>query len=118
MFYESIPKSIIVYGKSNDNIFKNYQTSFDLDDNNILLKIKGYELYHKYIADNSKFQINIPFNQKHKLDQYFEDYDIFQNVNITSKELCELFIEPINEMKSLIKNAINRYTYNINRQNL
>mmetsp|Transcript_104888 Transcript_104888/g.128074 ORF Transcript_104888/g.128074 Transcript_104888/m.128074 type:complete len:240 (+) Transcript_104888:371-1090(+) len=108
-FYSTIPLSEIVYGTETDIIFKQLNDN-NLCDEAILIKIKGYMLYCKYIQEFSTFQINIPYCQRNKFDVLMGDsiHD-WLNVNITINEIYSLFKTPLKELKKLIKFSFFRY---------
>ena len=111
-FYDDIPKSVIVYADRNSDILRKYKTynnNIDLSDDNTVLKIKAYELYSKYISNGSEYQINISYGVSNEFDTYFDDFDALLAMNITEDEICKLFIEPIIEIKKLLKQTFARY---------
>eukprot|EP01084_Bolivina_argentea_P144088 252890_1 len=73
-------------------------------------KMKAHELYNKYIAQGSKFEINISDKMRKKLINILEDKDNLMNkININLADLVKLFEEPKNEMKMLLQYSYERF---------
>ena len=66
-----------------------------------------YDLYVKYIENNSEYQINIPHETYKKLD-IVSDYDNWININITDNELYTIFDDCIKEMYKLLSFSLKR----------
>ena len=81
-----------------------------MTDPNIVLKIKAYELYSKYIRNGAYYQINTSFKVNDSFAQKnFEDFDTLLKTNITANEIRTLFIEPTKEVESLLKQTFIRF---------
>ncbi len=83
-----------------------YNSESKLDD----VKLKAHELYNKYLAIGSEFQININGVQRNELIQIF-DYkeDLMKNNDISFKDIIMLFQGPKAEMDMLLDYSFARF---------
>ena len=109
VFYNNIPKSYIVYSKKTDELFDEYKNDYDIDDESIILKIKGYKLYKKYIEMYSEFQINIPYEPSNKFNDLMITLQNWINLNINKQEIFDMFLQISLEMRKLMKHSLNRF---------
>ena len=113
-----MPKSQIVFGTKNDDIFKKYQTDnmdlIDLNNDMILLKLKCYEFYLKYIVEWSDYQINISFEIRNEFNNYFSDLFQLINSNMNPNDISNLFIKCSQEMKKLLYFSLQRHIISLN----
>ena len=88
--------------------YKAYNSNIDLSDPNILLSIKAYELYSKYIYNGANYQINISYEILNAFESYFDDFDTLFTKNIPVNEMYQLFIKPTKEIEKLLKQTYDR----------
>ena len=98
-------------------IFTNVPISYIItkyDGNNELSDITkckyiAYDLYIKYIKEGSKYQININYIARTKLNKLMKDKDKWlNNINISNDELFTLFARSIKQMQQLLRFSLNR----------
>mmetsp|Transcript_107669 Transcript_107669/g.131385 ORF Transcript_107669/g.131385 Transcript_107669/m.131385 type:complete len:461 (+) Transcript_107669:52-1434(+) len=91
IFYDGVPESNIVYNESKD------------------IKWKAYQLYMKYIASFSKYEINVSYHTRLYLTNLMDYYDVWIKTNISNDELCDLFKKSKQEVMKLMRDAFNRF---------
>ena len=95
------PKSDIVF-KHNNNRSKD------------TIKTIAYELYQKYVANESPFPINISYHTRKELD-ILNNKENWVKINITESELYRVFDGCIKEMNKLLTYSLHRA---LKRQNI
>ena len=96
--FPSVPLSGIITKYDNDKTL------------NEIEKIKHiiYDLYWKYIREQSLYQINLTYRQRSTFADLCEDKEILLQKNLTSKELHDIFNDCISEMKTLLGYSLAR----------
>ena len=79
-------------------------------DVNLSIKEKAYDLYQKYIGNESIYSINISFRVRLALNKYFENYDEWiGNDNIDDDEIMNIFDGCCSEIKRLMNDSFFRF---------
>eukprot|EP01084_Bolivina_argentea_P249986 418663_1 len=92
---DNVPQSHIVYGEHTSN------------DMLLSFKIKGLQLYNKYVKSGAEFEINLPYGTKCTLNEFFSN----GNDYINELDLIKIFDEAIIEMKRLLNYSKRRFQY-------
>ena len=101
-----------MFGSETSEIMKKYKKwNMDLHDSIVLIKLKAYELYARYIENNSEYQVNISYEATNKINEYFQDINVLLQENITIDEIYKIFIPPIKEIKKLLQVTFLRFQY-------
>jgi len=105
-FPSNVPQSLIVHGEEDEDI------SLIVHDvkNEFLFyaKLKALRLYKKYVADNSEYEINIAYDERVRLMQFFCDKETVIAKEIDLKELFFMFESSKVEMFNLLKHSLQR----------
>ena len=105
-FPDIVPMSHIIYGH---NIINQNMNDTTLNDFILQIKTMAHELYLKYIAKNSLYEVNISHRIRRKIDEYFINYNEYINDNnIKLNELLYLFNHCCNELYGLIIDSYQR----------
>ena len=67
-----------------------------------------YDLYSKYIMRNSKYEINIDWDERRRLNIYMKTKEYWINLNITNNELVHIFDKCISDMHQLMRYSFDR----------
>eukprot|EP01084_Bolivina_argentea_P250932 420636_1 len=98
---ENIPKSYIIE-KEETVVVTDNKSFYDA-------KIKCYNLYCKYISENSEYEVNIDFRLRLKFKKIFYDLDFLLSKEIALEELFLLFEEVKKEMRPLLLFSLARF---------
>ena len=106
-FPTNIPTSEILENK--DTITVNLHGIEDFDAHTYDLKKKAHNLYCRYIANGSEFEINISWKQRLAVKNVIGNLDILLTVNMMNKDLILLFDALKDEMRMLLDFALARF---------
>eukprot|EP01083_Nonionella_stella_P030824 84432_1 len=73
------------------------------------VKLKAYALYHKYIAEQSEWEINLNYTQKRVMSTAFGQLDNLTCSDMNMNDTYELFEDVTKEMKRLLAFSLTRF---------
>lgn len=111
-FYESIPKSIIVYGEDEK------EEKSDSDDMLQRIKQKSTKLYDKYIDSGMGYEIILTKGTKHEISDVMSHIDWIDDDEIDIDKVMKLWDDVSNELHLLLLNSFNRFQSTIQCRNL
>ena len=120
-FAPSIPKSAIVSGVDSSTT-KHGLRCFMVDtaekntDEMRNLKACAYQLYNKYVASGSDFEINISGQMRAKYNALMADNHEWMNAGVSPESLCGIFDEATAEMTVLLRPSNQRFLLALIRQ--
>ena len=122
-FPADVPLSDIVYGdisgvkseamlRIESNSTGNASVSAPLEVNNMeIFKNKAHELYLKYVAMGSEFEINVSYRTRLGMDKIFGNYDKLMVLEMSEMEMVKVFDKCIEEMTKLLISSRHRFNH-------
>merc|ERR1712062_572860 len=107
-FPSSIPISEIIESEEDDI------ESLDVNEHQMRrAKVKAHKLYHRYIEDESQFEINISWTERMRLKKLLSDLNILLSAKMSAIELLLLFEKSKTDMYGYMKHHMDNFENSI-----